>query len=36
MMFTKSRLMTVGITLLALAVINRVGAAAPVRKLING
>lgn len=35
-MFSKSRLITIGMTLAAVAVINRIGALAPVKKAING
>lgn len=34
--FTKSRLMTVGVTLLAIAAINQVSALEGVKKTING
>lgn len=35
-MFSKSRLITIGMTLAAIAVVNRVGALASVKKAING
>lgn len=35
-MFSKSRLITIGMTLAAIAVVNRVGVLAPVKKAING
>lgn len=35
-MFSKSRLMTVGLTLGVLALINRVGALKPAKDLVNG
>jgi len=34
-MFTKPRMITIAMTLVTLAIINKVGAAAPVKKLIN-
>ena len=35
-MFGKQRLITIGMTLAALAVINRIGVLAPAKKAING
>lgn len=35
-MFSKSRLITIGMTLATIAIVNRVGALAPVKKAING